>query len=123
VATDTPGLEGGDIIPIALGKGPTIDVYEQNFIPDPALIELTLKTAQEEEIPVQINVVASGGTDAYKINLLGEGVPCMVIGVPTRYVHTMAGIIDANDLDMAVRLLAAVVAKLDAPTVKTLGHL
>lgn len=122
VATDTPSLEGDDIVPIVLGKGPTIDIYEHNFMPDPALVELTLRTAQEEKIPIQYNVVAAGGTDAHPINLIGEGIPCLVIGMPTRYVHAMAGVIDADDFDMAVRLLAAVVAKLDSTTVKTLGH-
>jgi len=47
-------------------------------------------------------------------------VPNLVIGVPTRHIHSHAGIIHREDYDNAVRLVTAVVKKLDAKTVADL---
>jgi putative aminopeptidase FrvX len=120
VAADTPGLGADHIIPIALGKGATIDVYEPTTMPNPALVDLAVRVAEEEHIALQYNVVASGGSDGSRISLLGTGVPCVLIGVPTRYIHSIAGIIDRRDYDEAVRLVAALIARLDQQTVRGL---
>jgi endoglucanase len=47
-------------------------------------------------------------------------VPNLVIAVPTRHIHSHAGIVHRDDFDQAVKLVAAVIKKLDAATVASL---
>jgi endoglucanase len=47
-------------------------------------------------------------------------VPNLVIAVPTRHIHSHAGIIYREDFDHAVELVTAVIRKLDAGTVAEL---
>jgi endoglucanase len=58
-----------------------------------------------------------GSTDGGAIHVHGLGVPTVVMGVPSRHIHSHGSIIHRNDYDHAVQLVAAVVAKLDATTV------
>jgi hypothetical protein len=47
------------------------------------------------------------------IHLHRQGVPNLVIAVPTRHIHSHAGIIYREDFDHAVQLVTAVVKKLE----------
>jgi endoglucanase len=46
------------------------------------------------------------------------GCPSIVIGIPTRHIHAHNGIIDLNDVDNAIKLILALVKKLDKETVE-----
>jgi len=61
-----------------------------------------------------------GGTDSGAIHLHRHGVPNLVVAVPTRHIHSHAGIIYRDDFDDAVRLVTAVVKKLDVNMVTKL---
>jgi putative aminopeptidase FrvX len=115
-ADDTPGF------PLStsqgrLGGGVQIRLYDPSAIMHPKLADLVIKTAQEEKIPHQITVRRGGGTDAGAFHLANEGVPCVVLGVPARYIHTHNAIIDLNDYLHMVALALAVVRRLDQATV------
>jgi endoglucanase len=47
-------------------------------------------------------------------------VPCLTFVVPSRYIHAHVGVIHRKDYDSLVKLLTAVVKRLDAKTVKSL---
>mgnify|MGYP001042511972 CR=1 FL=1 len=64
-------------------------------------------------IPLQLAVRRSGGTDAKAIHVHGRGVPTAVIGVPARYIHTHVSLIHLDDYEAAVRLVIAVLRRLD----------
>jgi len=64
--------------------------------------------------------VERGGTDAGSIHLTGQGVPCISMGVPARYIHSHVSIIDRRDFDRTVTLLVALVKRLDKRTVENL---
>jgi putative aminopeptidase FrvX len=46
-----------------------------------------------------------------------EGVPTVVIGVPTRHIHSHNALLHRDDYDRALQLVVALVRKLDAETV------
>ncbi len=119
IAGDTPGVKPEEA-PEKLGKGPSILVYDGSMIPNRRLRDLAIQTAEEEGIPYQFGVVPGGGTDAGPIHVHGGGVPSLVIGVPCRYIHSHTGIIHLDDYDNAVRLLAALIRRLDMDTVRSL---
>jgi endoglucanase len=61
-----------------------------------------------------------GATDGSAIHLHNTGVPTVVIGVPARHIHSHSAIIHRDDYDQAVKLVTAVVTKLDKKTVQEL---
>jgi len=119
IAGDTPGI-GPDEAEGKLGKGPVILLYDSSMIPHTGLRNLVIDTAEAQSVPYQFDKVAGGGTDAGRIHIFGAGVPSLVIGVPVRYIHTNAAIMHRDDFDNAVKLLVAVVKRLDAETVRQL---
>jgi putative aminopeptidase FrvX len=97
-----------------------LTVYDSSMIPNEKLIDLILTTADKEEIPIQYAVIARGGTDGGRIHLLESGVPCVVLGVPTRYIHAATGIINRKDFDQTVKLVTACIQQLDQTMVDNL---
>jgi len=61
-----------------------------------------------------------GATDGGIIHIHNEGVPTVVIGVPARHIHSHGGIIHRDDFDHALKLVVAVVQKLDQAQVNEL---
>lgn len=118
VAQDIPGSPEGS--PEKLGAGVSICVYDATLIPNLKLRDLTVSIAEKKKIPYHLSAIPFGGTDGGKVNLNAAGVPAIVIAVPTRYVHSAAGIIHRKDFDSAVKLVVEVVRALDAVTVKGL---
>ncbi len=116
IAGDVPGVKKEESQEV-LGKGPSILVYDSSMIPNLKLRDLMIDTAKEQGIPFQFSVMERGGTDAGSIHVTMQGVPSIVIGVPCRYIHSHAGIINRDDYDNAVNLLVAVIKRLDAETV------
>lgn len=116
IAGDVPGVDKADSQEV-MGKGPSILVYDSSMIPNLELRDLVIGTAEENDIPFQFSVMERGGTDAGAIHVTMQGVPSIVMGVPCRYIHSHAGIIHRDDYDNAVKLLVAVIKKLDAETV------
>jgi endoglucanase len=116
IAGDTPGISSEEAQG-RVGRGPVILLYDRTMIPHLGLRNLVIATAQEEEIPHQFDAVPGGGTDAGQIHLLKGGVPALVVGVPTRYIHSHASIMHLDDFRNAVRLIVEVIKRLDKPTV------
>jgi endoglucanase len=104
----------------ALGAGPQVRVMDPSAVMNRGLVDLVLETAGENDIPCQTAVRRSGGTDAKNIHLAGEGVPCVVIGIPARYIHTPHCLLDINDCLHAVNLVNAIIQNLDRDAVTAL---
>lgn len=119
LAGDTPGVDDAEAM-TKVGKGPGILVLDGSNIPNRRLVELCVETARSLDIPFQYSAMARGGTDAGRIHLHAGGVPCVVISVPTRYIHSHTGILSLEDYDNAVKLVTAVVRRLDSATVASL---
>jgi putative aminopeptidase FrvX len=119
IAGDTPGMKPEEA-QARLGGGPVALLYDASLIPNPRLRDLVADTAAREGIPFQYDLIPGGGNDGGRFQQFGEGVPTLCLGVPARYVHSAASVISPADFDQAVRLLAAVVRRLDAETVRGL---
>jgi endoglucanase len=119
-ADDVPGSGGTDARQGALRKGPQVRIMDPSAMMNRPLVNLVRDTAVELEIPLQVAVRRSGGTDARPIHLHGQGVPTVVIGVPARYIHTHSSIIYLPDYLHTVELICELVRRLDAETVASL---
>jgi putative aminopeptidase FrvX len=122
IAGDVPGIEPHQAA-AAMGKGPTIVTYDASMIPNQALKELAIATAEEQGIPYQLTSLARGGTDGGAIHKLRGGCPGLVIGVPTRHIHSHVGILSLDDVERCVSLVLEVTKKLDSRTVEGLTRI
>jgi len=117
IAKDTPGLGDTDE---KLGAGAGILVFDGSVIPNRRLRDLVIDTAEKMKIPYFLTALVRGGTDSGIIHLNRKGVPCLTFGVPARYIHGHVGVIHRKDYDSVVKLITAVVKKLDKKTVASL---
>ncbi|QBS37163.1 M42 family peptidase [Thermaerobacter sp. FW80] len=119
IAGDMPGVTP-DEAQSRLGRGPTVLLYDSSMVPHRRLRDLVADTAEAEGIPYQFDMMPGGATDAGFFHVHGRGVPAVVIGPPARYVHSHGAIVHLGDVENTVRLLVALVHRLDAATVEGL---
>lgn len=118
IARDLPGAPEGSTE--KLGAGVSICVYDATLIPNTRLRDLVVEVAEKKKIPYHFSAIPLGGTDGGRVHLSRGGVPTIVLGVPTRYIHSAAGIVRRRDIDSAVRLVVETVRALDETTVANL---
>ncbi|NWF86673.1 M42 family metallopeptidase [Candidatus Bathyarchaeota archaeon] len=111
VAGDVPGVREVEA-PIKLKKGPSIEIADAGLITHPKVLRLLVDAAEENKIPYQLETGLPGSTDAARISLTREGVPCGVISVPTRYIHSPISLLSLEDVDNAVKLTVAAIQKI-----------
>jgi endoglucanase len=119
IAGDVPGIKP-DESSIKLGQGPTVVLFDARMIPNIRFRDLVLDTAKQIGVPLQLSAIEGGATDGGVIHLHGIGVPTIVIGVAARHIHSHSSIIHRQDYDNAVRLLIALIDRLDTSTVAAL---
>jgi len=113
-ATDTPGIELGEITKAPLGSGPAI---ERGTVIHPQVFELLYETAEAQDIPYTIASSARAtGTDADAIYISRAGVPTGLVTVPLRYMHSSVEVISLDDLENAAKLVAAFAMQLQPGT-------
>ncbi len=116
IAGDVPGIKEEESA-VKLGKGPTVFLFDARMIPNLRLRDLVMDTAKALGLPLQTSAIEGGATDGAAIHLHKSGVPTIVLGVAARHIHSHSAIIHRDDYDHALKLLTAVVRKLDAATV------
>ncbi|KPL10212.1 hypothetical protein AMJ71_03900 [candidate division TA06 bacterium SM1_40] len=114
LARDTPGYR--EDTDCRMGAGAAILAYDSTMIPNLALRDLAVDVAEEEGIPYQVTTLR-GGYDTGRIHIQREGVPSLALGVPTRYAHSTESVIHRKDYESALRLIVALVERLDRRTV------
>jgi endoglucanase len=119
IAGDVPGITPEESS-VKLGGGPTVVIYDARMIPNLKLRDLVVATANEIGVNVQLSYIEGGATDGGAIHLHKTGVPTVVIAVAARHIHSHSSIIHRKDYDDAVKLLVALLKRLDAATVADL---
>ena len=69
-------------------------------------------------IKYQESVRRGGSTNAAKISVTGKAVPCLVLGVPSRYAHSHYNFCAKSDLEAAADLAVEVIRGLDAEKIR-----
>lgn len=100
VTPDAPAKNCG-----RLGGGPMLGIAP---VLDNALTGLARRTAEEEGLPLQFEVMAGAtGTDADEIAVSGCGVRTVLFSIPQRYMHTPVEVVDPADVESAAALIVA----------------
>jgi len=103
----------------ALGKGFLLRMYDPRNVMHQGILDFFVKLAKRHKIDHQY-FVSMGGTDAAKALDLNEGVIATTIGLPARYIHSTAAMMDLRDLDAARNMLFKVLINLNQDTIKKL---
>ena len=114
IANDVPC---GDPLEQSLGKGPQILLYDSGLIPNQALRRLAIDTAKAKNIPYQEAFINVGRTDAGNMHLAHTGAAGLSLCIPTRYLHSHTSIIHHDDVEHAIKLVLALLERLDQKTV------
>lgn len=68
-----------------------------------------IAVAKENNIPYKIEVAAgSSGTDAWALQTSSVGLPCMLVSIPLRYMHSSVETLDIKDIEIISKLLLKV---------------
>ena len=94
-----------------LGKGPIVDI---GYNSRPELFELVTEAAKEQNIPYQVTPCPAGsGTNAWPIQMQGQGVTTLVVSLPLKYMHSPVEMLRMSDVKNVGKLLAAFIETFD----------
>lgn len=94
-------------------QGVQIRLRDQSYVSNPVFADFAKEMADKYGIPYQETVRRGGSTNAGKIHLQNKAVPVLVLGVPSRYVHSHYNFCAKADLEAAVDLACEVIRHLD----------
>lgn len=118
-ADDTPGFNRYSSQGV-MGRGVQIRMQDPTAIMNPALVDICVEAAKEAGIKHQLALRSTGGTDGGSFHLSGRGIPTIVLGVPSRYIHSHNSMIDIRDYLTMVELSVALIKKLGQAEVDAL---
>ena len=114
VAVDVTFAKGpgsSDHRTFSMDKGPTIG-WGPNI--HPAIHKALKDLAERLDIPYQFEAMPRhSGTDAMGMQIVAEGIPCAVLGIPLRYMHTPVEEVCLKDISRAGHLMAEFIASLE----------
>lgn len=104
VANDIPEFEAGERV-TELGEGVAIKLKDGSVITNPKVHRRLRQVARERNIPHQLEVLPSGGTDTAGFQKAAGAKPVGAISVPTRYLHTVVESAHHADVEAMIDLL------------------
>lgn len=118
IAKDTPGTDGS----VKMGKGPLILLYDGGLVGHTPLREFIIDVANKNDIPVQIDYLTGGATDAGAMHLAHDGSPAISLCIASRYIHSHTSMISKADFINTVKLVVATVKALNEENVKEITY-
>jgi endoglucanase len=106
-ATDSPDIKHQQHGKVTLGGGPSITHGTANH---PVMVQRLIEIAGERGIPLQHEASSRHtGTDTDSIFTVRGGIPCALISLPLRYMHSIVEMADFEDVENVIRLMTAFV--------------
>jgi putative aminopeptidase FrvX len=110
-ASDIPEIDPAKTGEAKLGHGVQIS---RGANLHPRMTQLLIEAAEAENIPYTVAVPGrTSGTDADAIHFARAGVPCGLVSVPLRYMHSPVETVQLADVEHAIELLAATCNRMD----------
>ncbi len=105
-----------------LGAGPGLFLYDSSTLPNRKLVAFVKKTAADNRIPLQFDLVQGYGDDSAAIQASNGGTPTINLVVPVRYTHAHNGIMNRGDFDRMVDLVVEMLNHLDQKQVDAIRN-
>ena len=94
-----------------LGKGPIV-AYGGRM--NAKLTKKFVETCKKYDYPLQHEAVpARTGTDTEALQISRDGIPCILLSIPLRYMHTSVETIDLYDVEITGKAIARFINELD----------
>jgi endoglucanase len=104
-ATDAPNIDKRQEGSHPFGSGP---VLERASILNPRVFEVLHGAAEKAGLPFTVGASAGRtGTDADAVHLSRDGIPCGLVSLPLRYMHSPVEMVQLDDVDNAAKAIAA----------------
>lgn len=101
----------------ALKKGVQVRHIDQSYISNPEYIRFAKELADAKGIKYQAAVRRRGSTNAGKIHLAHKAVPVLVLGIPSRFIHTHYNFCAEEDINSTVALAVEVIKNLNETSI------
>ncbi|MBC2851959.1 M20/M25/M40 family metallo-hydrolase [Cetobacterium sp. 8H] len=88
----------------AIGKGVQLRVIDAGMVSNPRVQEFVKNIARNNNIPFQVIARSGGSTNGGKYHIADKSIPTVVIGIPTRYIHTHYTYASIKDYENAILL-------------------
>ncbi|MGK4197756.1 M42 family metallopeptidase [Fusobacterium sp. HC1336] len=103
----------------ALRKGVQLRVVDGAMISNPRVLRFAKEVAKKRGIKYQVIAREKGSTNGGKYHISETGIPVLVLGIPTRYIHTHYSYASIDDLISAIELAKAVIEELNEDIIKS----
>jgi tetrahedral aminopeptidase len=107
VANDFPAVGKERDYVTSLGDGTAIKLKDGSVVTTPKVHRRMRSVAEERDIPHQLEVLPSGGTDTAGFQNTYGAKPVGAISIPTRYLHTVTESANGDDVSATIDLLTA----------------
>lgn len=101
-----------------LKKGVQLRVIDGAMVSNPRVIKLAKEVAEKKGIKYQVIAREKGSTNGGKYHIAEDSIPVLVLGVPTRYVHTHYSYASYEDVVSAIELAKGVIEELNREVIK-----
>ena len=114
VAFDLPGSQPQEQV-TKMGKGAAVKILDGMTICDQRMVRFLKKTAENNHIDWQPEVLPAGGTDTAALQRSGKhGSIAGAISIPCRYLHQVIEMVDEKDVRGSIDLLKEAILTLDS---------
>lgn len=103
----------------ALKKGVQLRVVDGAMISNPRVLKFARDIADKKGIKYQMIAREKGSTNGGKYHVSETGIPVLVLGIPTRYIHTHYSYASIDDLTAAISLAVEVIKELNKDIIKS----
>ena len=113
IAVDVTHARTGDAPEVIckLGDGPDIDVGSNS---NPKFARKMIEVARAKQIPHTVTACPSAsGTNAWPIQMQGQGVTTLVVSLPLKYMHSPVEMLRMSDVKNVGKLIAAFIENFD----------
>ena len=113
IAVDVTHARTGDApqVIVKLGDGPNVDMGSNS---NPKFAKRVIEVARAKQIPhIVTSCPAGSGTNAWPIQMQGQGVTTLVVSLPLKYMHSPVEMLRMSDVKNVGKLIAAFIAPFD----------
>jgi len=102
---DTPDVNFIKEHPVAIGKGPLLQLMSRSFIMNPIMKKLMLEVCDRSGAPYQVALFTGGNTDAAAMHLEAGGILSAALTIPRRYSHSPVEMLGLNDCVASLNII------------------
>ena len=113
IAVDVTHARTGDApqVIVKLGDGPNVDMGSNS---NPKFAKRVIEVARAKQIPhIVTSCPAGSGTNAWPIQMQGQGVTTLVVSLPLKYMHSPVEMLRMSDVKNVGKLIAAFIETFD----------